>query len=142
MLDGTVLPPRVHALENEQNSPTILGIKFVLQLSQARNTLLQSLFRTFFCMPAIGISGVVILQSEVFAVLNPIKFCQLFVLHFRLTCVFERCRNPLREFTRRSKTALERQEIQVRRVEFGREAKPGSKQNQVVMGATNSNPKQ
>src|ERR1700730_13548974 len=48
MLDSTVLPRRVHALENEQNSPTILGVKFVLQLSQARNTLLQSLVRMLF----------------------------------------------------------------------------------------------
>ena len=67
MFDRPVFARRIHGLENEQDSPLVLGIKFVLQGRQCLHALRERLFGTLFVLGVEfqRVAGIAILEPEV-----------------------------------------------------------------------------
>jgi len=76
VLDHTILPRRVHALQDEQHGPSLLRVKLVLQVSQLSDARLKRVLRIFFGTEFARVPGIEILQPKMSSILDPIRFSQ------------------------------------------------------------------
>src|SRR5437870_11260384 len=81
VLDDAVLASCIHRLQNQQESPPVLCIKFALQLAQLRDTLLQGGSGLLSGTQFPGVCEVKISQPKLLPILDPIsctKFSEVF----------------------------------------------------------------
>ena len=84
MLDGAVLPGRVHRLEDQQEGPLVLGVELVLERREELDTLLELLGRVVLLeLQTPGVARVEVLQAELLSALDEVRTRELRVLaHF------------------------------------------------------------
>jgi hypothetical protein len=81
MLDGTVLPRRIHRLEKAEDRPAVLGVKHVLQVGESLHPLLQQRRRLLLAEVEPGrVAAVPVLEVEALALLHPVAGDQLAAL--------------------------------------------------------------
>ena len=77
MFDDAIFARCVHALEDKQERPLILRVKFVLQVGKLLKTLLQGRCGVLLRSNASSIGGIEILSPEMFAMLYAVGLRQL-----------------------------------------------------------------
>ena len=71
VFDRAVFSRGVHALQNHQDGPAILGIQLFLQCGETRDPMLQRFFRLLFGLEPERLAGAEILQAEMRSVHYP-----------------------------------------------------------------------
>jgi len=57
VLDGAVFSGGVHGLENEQESPAVLGVELFLHFAEQAHTSREDFLGVFFAFDAVGFGG-------------------------------------------------------------------------------------
>ena len=96
MLDRSVFPGRVHGLKNQQQAPTVLRRKNVLQPAHFFDAVRQQFLRLRlqFGPQPVRVRRVVILEAEVFPVFDAVALEQFVDFHSVTCCNSPRCSVP------------------------------------------------
>ena len=82
MLDRAVLAGRVHALEDDQHRPAVLGVELLLHDPQTLDVVAKHRLGVVLVdVEALGIGGIVILQAEMLGIIDAKTFCNFGGLH-------------------------------------------------------------
>ena len=83
MLDGGILARCVHCLEDDQQAPMALRRKDVLQTAQFLNSVRKQLLgqRLNLGFKTVGVGGIVILETEMFPLLDAVVTKKFFDFH-------------------------------------------------------------
>src|SRR5271170_3706414 len=73
VLDGAIFTGCIHGLEDQQNSPMVLGVESGLQILEAVGVFLQLILGLIDRMQMAGVCGIEVFQAEILAVVDAVE---------------------------------------------------------------------